>query len=61
MQILWGPIGFAQISFAFQLHAFRNRWKGRVLAGGMGIVFNLFLALLVIYFSGQYVRVCILF
>lgn len=40
----------------FQRRAFRNRWKGRVLAGGTVIVLILFLALGVIYFSGHYVR-----
>lgn len=34
--------------------------RGRVLAGGTVIVSNLFLALRVIYFSGQYVRMCVL-
>lgn len=45
--------------YAFQRRAFRNGWKGRVLAGGMVIVLNLFLALHVIYFLGQYVRMCV--
>lgn len=46
--------------YAFQLHALRNRWKGRVLAGGIVIVLDLFLAIRVIYSSGQYVIMCVL-
>ena len=44
---------------AFRPHAFRNRWKGRVLAGGMVIVLHLFLAIHVVYVMGQYVKMCV--
>lgn len=40
---------------------FRNRWKGRALAGGMVIVLDLFLAIHAICFLGQYVRLCVYF
>lgn len=57
---LWPPWLYVDL-YAFQPHALRNRWKGRVLAGGMVIVLDLFLAIHVIYFLRRYVRTCVRF
>lgn len=49
--------------YAFQPHAFRNRWKGRVLAGCMVIVFTLILGYTCCLFHGTVCRnvcVCVL-
>lgn len=51
-------VGCCSDSVCPDLHAFSNMWKGRVLADGAAIVFDLFLAVRVIYFMNNMLDIC---